>query len=105
VVRKADFGVIWDEGVQPDLATGWLALFVFAALALTSNDASLRLLRRAWKNLHRFVYAGAVLTFAHWIWIAFDIVPALIYGGILVLLEACRLLLPLARRSRSATSA
>jgi sulfoxide reductase heme-binding subunit YedZ len=91
VLRKADFALVVEEGSAPELATGWLALGIFAALAITSNDASLRLLRRSWKALHRFVYAAAVLTFAHWLLIAFDIVPGLIYAAILIGLEGSRL--------------
>ena len=61
------------------------------ALAVTSNDASARLLRRRWKLLHRGVYAAAVLTFAHWILSAFDPIPGAIHLAVLVALEAIRL--------------
>lgn len=44
-------------------ASAWLILLV---LALTSNDRSVRLLGgRRWKNLHRAVYAAALLVTVH----------------------------------------
>jgi sulfoxide reductase heme-binding subunit YedZ len=52
--------------------TGWLAFVIFVPLALTSNDLSLRLLRRGWKSLHRFAHLAALLTLAHWVLTAFD---------------------------------
>lgn len=96
--RKADIGLIVTEGAEPGLWTGWLALFVFALLAITSNDASVRALRLWWKKLHGLVYVGAVLTFAHWLLTAFDIVPGLIYAGILAAIEATRVALSLRSR-------
>jgi sulfoxide reductase heme-binding subunit YedZ len=91
--RKADFSLILSEGTEMDLSTGWLAFVVFALLAITSNDASVRLLRRWWKRLHRLVYAGAVLALAHWLLTAFDIVPGLIHAGILAGIEGIRVVL------------
>jgi sulfoxide reductase heme-binding subunit YedZ len=70
--RKWGYGYILKEGVEPDLLTGWVALVIFLALALTSNDQSVRMLRRNWQRLHRTVYVAAGLVFAHWILTAFD---------------------------------
>jgi methionine sulfoxide reductase heme-binding subunit len=70
--RKWGYGYILKEGVEPDLLTGWIALLIFLALALTSNDQSVRTLRRNWQRLHRTVYVAAGLVFAHWILTAFD---------------------------------
>jgi len=98
--RKADIGLILAEAMEPGLWTGWLALAVFALLAITSNDASVRALRIWWKKLHRLVYIGAILTFAHWLLTAFDIVPGLIYAGILAAIEGTRAALILRKRQR-----
>ena len=49
-----------------------------------------RKLGRAWKRVHRLVYAAAALTFAHWLLVAFDVVPALVHLAVLVALEAYR---------------
>ena len=81
---------IVEEGLRFNMWTGWLGLLIFAALALTSNDVSVRYLKRTWRKLHRLVYPAAVLAFLHWIFIAFDYVPGLIHAGVLALLEAYR---------------
>ena len=91
LVRTGVLGDILADAAEPGLLTGWLALAIFVPLAITSNDASVRWLRRTWSRLHRWVYAGAVLTFAHWILTAFDPVPGLIHLSVLVALEGYRL--------------
>jgi sulfoxide reductase heme-binding subunit YedZ len=98
VARKQDPALMVGEAMEPWLWTGWLALAVFLALALTSTDAAVRALRRWWKRLHRLVYAGAVLMFVHWALSAFD--PTLAYAHIALLtaLEAIRVALQ--RRQR-----
>jgi methionine sulfoxide reductase heme-binding subunit len=70
--RKWGYGYIWKEGVEPDLLTGWIAFVIFLLLAITSNDKSVRVLRKNWQRLHRTVYVAAGLVFAHWILTAFD---------------------------------
>jgi sulfoxide reductase heme-binding subunit YedZ len=88
LARKGPDALI--EAMDPGLLTGWVAFAVFAPLAITSNDALVRKLGRAWKRLHRFVYLAAALTFAHWLLVAFDIVPGLIHLAVLVALEGYR---------------
>ena len=73
------------------MATGWVAFLIMLALAATSNDRSVRLLRRRWKWLHRAVYLVAVLAFAHWILTAFDPWPGVWHLGVLAVLEGIRL--------------
>ena len=48
-------GKIAGEAFEPGMLTGWVAMMVFAALALTSNDRSVRFLKTQWKTLHRLV--------------------------------------------------
>jgi sulfoxide reductase heme-binding subunit YedZ len=90
--KKADWSVILADGVLPEMWTGWLALGILVLLALSSNDFSVRLLRRSWKRLHRWVYVAAVLAFAHWVLIAFNFVPALVQLLMLAGLESYRML-------------
>jgi sulfoxide reductase heme-binding subunit YedZ len=61
-----DFPSIWLEVFELELTSGWLAIAIFLALALTSNRASTRLMGKSWKTLHRFVYLAAAMTFLHW---------------------------------------
>ncbi len=82
--------VIADLGAV-DLLLGWIAFALFVPLAMTSNDISVRALKRSWKRLHRLVYPAAILTFVHWALTAFD--PATAYWHIAALagIEGVRL--------------
>ena len=88
--RKQGLELILKEAGEYPMWTGWLALLIFITLALTSNDASVRRLKRSWKKLHRWIYPAAILVFIHWVFIAFSAVPGLIHLSILVFLEAYR---------------
>ena len=81
--QKQQLARIVSEAGEWQYLTGWLAFALFVPLALTSNDASMRLLKRGWKRLHRLVYPAAVLTFVHWALTAFDPMTAYIHLGIL----------------------
>jgi sulfoxide reductase heme-binding subunit YedZ len=96
--RKWGYGYILNEAVEPDLLTGWIAFVIFLMLATTSNDKSVRVLRRNWQRLHRTVYFAAGLVFAHWILTAFDRRTACISLVALCVIESLRFI----RRSRSA---
>lgn len=98
-IRKNDLHLILQEAAEPWLLAGWIALAILLALAATSNDASVRLLRRAWKRLHRLVYPGAVLVFVHWVLSAFDPLTAIIHIGVLAVLEAVRIVLQSRQRA------
>lgn len=88
--RKGELGVIVEEALEVGMATGWVAMVPMLLLAVTSNDAAVRRLRKAWKRLHRWVYAAAVLTYLHWVLSAFDPTGASIHFGALALLEGYR---------------
>ncbi len=98
---------LWKKGLlafdpaeigQGYLVAGWLALALFVPLAVTSNDASVRALKRAWKSLHRLVYPAAILTFLHWIWSAFDPATAWAHAAALAGIEGLRLYLQYRQR-------
>lgn len=88
---KANWSLIKTEAASFSMWTGWIAIFLMLLLSVTSNDASVRALKRSWKRFHRLVYPAAALTFAHWIFSAFDFVPGLIHFAILAGLETYRL--------------
>jgi methionine sulfoxide reductase heme-binding subunit len=71
--------------------TGWIALFIFLPLALTSNDVSVRRLGPNWKKLQRLVYAAAMATLVHWIFVHNQIAPALVHFLPLAALEGYRI--------------
>jgi len=94
LVKLNDLGRILSEGIEPGMLTGWIAMLIFAALAITSNNSSVRKLGKRWKVLHRFVYAAAVLTFLHWILLAFDPLQGYIHAGVLIGIQALRFVRP-----------
>ena len=63
---------------------------IFLALAITSNNGSVRKLGKKWKSLHRLVYVAAALVFAHWILTAFEPQLAYVVLVALCLVEALR---------------
>ena len=88
--REPVLAQIIADAMTAGILTGWLALLIFLPLAMTSNDWSVRRLARRWKTLHRFVYAGAGLTLAHWALTAFDPTTAYVYLAVLLLLLGLR---------------
>jgi sulfoxide reductase heme-binding subunit YedZ len=99
LARKGDLQLIASESIGAGLLTGWIAFLVFVALAVTSNDASVRKLGRKWRSLHKAVYVAAILTYAHWVLTAFDPTAGYIHGAAAVILLLARLWRP--RQSRS----
>lgn len=95
---KASLEIVLAELGLPELLTGWLALALFVPLAATSNNVSVRALKRSWKRLHRLVYPAAILTFLHWVLTAYDPTTAYIHAGILAAIEIVRIALQ--RRQR-----
>jgi sulfoxide reductase heme-binding subunit YedZ len=90
VERQGELAAIVEDALAIAMWTGWLALLVMLVLAATSNDVSVRAMRRGWRWLHRAVYGAALLTFTHWVLSAFDPVPGAIHLGILGALEGYR---------------
>ena len=88
--KLASVAKIIEEGMQPGMWTGWIALIIFLALAVTSNNFSTRKLGPRWKTLHRLVYLAAILTFVHWLLVAFNPTSGLVHAGVLIALEAFR---------------
>ena len=89
--RKFGSGLILQEAAEFQMWTGWLAMAILVPLAVTSNDATVRRLKRAWKKLHRWIYLAAFLTYVHWIFVAFSPVPGLIHFLVLLVLETYRI--------------
>lgn len=81
--------------------TGWLALALMLPMALTSNQAAMKLLRQAWKRLQQLAYPAAVLTLLHWWWVHDGATAALVHFVPLALLW---LLLALRKRTKSQPS-
>lgn len=91
IVDMGSLRAMLNEFTALGIWTGWLAFFIFIPMALTSNDFFVRKLGRSWKTLHRCVYAAAMATLVHWIFVHNDVGPALARFVPLALLEGCRI--------------
>jgi sulfoxide reductase heme-binding subunit YedZ len=91
VIDMASIHAMLDEFTALGIWSGWLAFFIFLPLAVTSNDYSVRKLGPAWKTLHRYIYAAAVATLIHWIFVHNNLGPALARFVPLALLEGYRI--------------
>jgi sulfoxide reductase heme-binding subunit YedZ len=77
---------------RPDVLLGWLGFFILVALAVTSNDRSVRQLGPRWKSLHKWVYIATSLALLHWFMASnFRMDYVAIYGGTFVVLMIIRI--------------
>ena len=79
---------------RPFIAMGFSAFVLLIPLAVTSNDAMVRMLGRRWMLLHRLIYVIAVLSMLHFWWMRAgknNFTEPLIMGAILAVLLALRL--------------
>ena len=91
LIDMGNFPDMLAELGAPGIWTGWLAFLVMLAAATTSNDAAVRALRRNWTRVQQTVYGVALLTLAHWYFLAPEIGPALVHFVPLILLYLLRL--------------
>lgn len=89
-----DLNFILADGIakKPFVIVGFVSFLILLVLAITSTKASQRWLGKKWKQLHRWVYAAAVLGVVHFFWLAraSDTRP-LLYGSGLALLLIVRI--------------
>lgn len=79
---------------RPFIAMGFSAFVLLIPLAVTSNDAMVRMLGRRWMLLHRLIYVIAVLSMLHFWWMRAgknNFTEPLIMGAIVAVLLALRL--------------
>ena len=93
-IDMGNLGDILAEFLALGIWTGWAAMLLFVPLAVTSNDASMRMLKKGWKRLQRLVYPAAILVLVHWIFIHNNLWTALLHFMPLILLVAARYFLP-----------
>ncbi|GGL80862.1 protein-methionine-sulfoxide reductase heme-binding subunit MsrQ [Deinococcus aerolatus] len=87
-------GVMFEDVLnRPFVTVGFTALLLLVPLALTSGrNAVKRLGFQKWTRLHRLVYLSAGLGALHYFWgVKQDIVPPLLYAGVIAVLFALRL--------------
>ena len=75
--------IVKDLVKRPYITIGFAALLMLLALAITSTNGWMRRLRRRWQQLHRLVYAIAVLGVWHYWWqVKKDIREPLLYAAL-----------------------
>ncbi len=90
---------------SPSLLAGWLALFIFIPLAVTSNRAMMRVMGgKRWKMLQRGTYIAAMLVLVHWTLVEPEFGIGQILFGLLGVLESYRLWRILAKRRSGSKS-
>ncbi|MGQ2942558.1 MAG: sulfite oxidase heme-binding subunit YedZ [Blastomonas fulva] len=101
-----DWAMIAEEALIFSIWTGYLALIIFVAMALTSNNTAQRALRANWKRLQRLVYPAALLIALHWLYVDGEWKGMAVHFVPLLVLETARIILMFKRRSaRRATQA
>lgn len=83
----------------PGIWTGWIAIILMLMPALASNDAAMRMLHRNWKRVQQLAYLVAILTVAHWLFLAYEPGPALVHFVPLLALNIARLGKRMTRRT------
>ncbi len=84
--------IVKDIIKRPFITVGFAAFVLLIPLAATSTHAMIRRLGRRWQQLHRLVYAIAILGVIHYLWLVKkDLTEPLIYGAVLTLLLLMRL--------------
>ena len=79
---------------RPFITVGFLSLMLLLLLALTSTSGMIRRLGKRWQQLHRLVYLAAFGGVVHYLWLVkADLRQPLVYGAILALLLAYRVVL------------
>lgn len=92
IVDMVTLANVLGEALQLGIWTGWLAMFIFIPLAVTSNDRSVKLLGGPnWKRLQQTVYIAAIATLLHWIFVHNNVGPALVHFIPLAALELYRI--------------
>jgi sulfoxide reductase heme-binding subunit YedZ len=77
---------------RPFITVGFTAFVLLIPLAATSTHATMRRLGRRWQQLHRLIYAIALLAVVHYLWLVKkDLTTPLVYGAVTLVLLALRL--------------
>lgn len=84
-------GIVRDVVKRPFITAGFVAFVLLIPLALTSTQAMMRRLGRHWQQLHRLVYAIAVIGVLHYWWLVkADVTDPAYYAGVLLVLLGYR---------------
>ena len=95
--------ILADVPKRPFITVGFASFVLMIPLAWSSTDRIVRWMGlRTWELLHRLVYASAVGGTLHYLWLVkADTRGPLLYGGVLSVLLAYRILKALGRRGKT----
>ncbi len=86
--------IVKDVIKRPFITLGFTSFLLLIPLAVTSTAGMIRRLGKRWRQLHRLIYISAIGGVLHFLWLVkADTRRPLIYGSVLGLLLACRLIL------------
>ena len=102
LLARVDVMVILDDFTErPYIIAGLTALCSLVPLAVTSTRGWRRKLRQNWNRLHRLIYVAAIAAWIHLFWLErATLEESAIYGSILVLLFAERIVNTIRTRKR-----
>ena len=105
--RSLDLGAVFEDLIKrPFITAGFSSFVLLVILAVTSNNASMKWLRKNWTRLHRWVYIATVLALLHLTWLAkADRTEAAVYLGIALFLFVWRVARTLKTPKRAAGGA
>lgn len=89
-----DLQQILGEFFDLAIITGWIAIFIFIPLLITSNDFFVRRMGKNWKRLQRWAYLAGITIILHWAFLSYNesgnIGPALVHLAPVAILEIYR---------------
>ena len=73
---------VWQVFTRPELIFGFIAFIIILSLTITSSKRAMKLLKRKWKSLHRWVYLATLFVMLHVIildqsWIVYGVLFSL----------------------------
>lgn len=90
------FNGVWryvlEDAAQFSIWTGYVALVIFIAMAVTSNNAAQRIMKHNWKRLQQLVYLAAMLVAVHWLYVDGEWRGAVVHFAPLLLLQIIRII-------------
>ena len=90
-IRQIKIERFLESFTEIGLITAWLGFIILIAMAVTSNDLSVRKLGPKWKSLQRWVLVATPLALFHWFIVSnFRLDNIVIYGGAFVLIMLSR---------------
>lgn len=94
--------IVKDVWKRPFITVGMTAFTLLLPLALTSNNAAIRMLGgRRWQAVHRSIYVIAMLAVLHYAWmVKADMTWPLLYSGLLIVLLGLRIVWRVQERNR-----